>query len=666
MVFYSKKPRTFLPTRLTDTSSVLALSAAMLVLWAYYQQMFGQQTERAALLGLITIIQWAALLLQKDICNWLKHMGQAAKPPQPFRWSRLRTNLIITGLGWLFIIVNFAQELQFDRDLVVVWMLGMVYWWFILQENEHRWTLGETPNIKLNWEVLLFILIIGLGAFSLYYRLGIAPAGMTADHAEKIFDLVRIDQGDFPIYFGANSGREPFHFYASFAASKLFGKSFMTLKHVSVLTALFILPTLYFVGREIDGNLTGLLTMGLAATSVWFMVSGRSGFRAFSSAVMAALLVGFLWRAIHIGKRQDYLLSGLILGLSQYTYTAVRLMPLLVVVAFVLVWLIHQNKRQIIANFVALLMIGLVAYLPMLVYWNHRSDIYWYRSTQMAGTSLLENIRLYLDGLYQSLAMFNLTIDPVDVNIIPGWPALGPITGVLFLIGLVVWLWRIAQNKRWTELLLPAALVIFILPSALAISAPNEMPSTRRAVIVYPVAMLFAGIGLAFILRVIYMAKPSWAIRPGLLVFCGLVFYVHISTNWNAYFGIYTQLNNSRTNAQIEVTNQILQFEHSGGSRWDAYIIYENIDIWIDPRIVSIWLDEPLLWDNVIVMNTGRDICTIGREADDPVIFLYSLFSDRGLHNGLQMCFPENYHYTYYDEVGAPMFRVFIVNNPQH
>lgn len=660
--------RTYSSAGMTHVTVFLCASALIFGLLAHYQYTIAQNDERALIVAVIAVMQWLVALSQPDTRQYLKATGHIIGDPEGFGWSKGRRWAVTVGLLWLVLIFWLSWDAVFDRELVICWITGMIYWWFQLSESGQRRLHIPTVAIPINIEFLLFVAIMLVGAFSLYYRLETAPAGMTADHAEKIFDLVRIDQGSYPVYFGANSGREPIHFYASYGAAQLLDYSFLSLKHVSALTALLVLPALYYLGRQVDGQLTGLLAMALGAVSVWHMIMGRSGFRAYTAALAAAILLGILWQALHSGKRRDFLLTGLVLGFGQYGYTAFRIAPLLIVAGFGLHWIASNRgqQRRLMLNLAALLGMAAVAYVPMFAYWLRYPHIYWYRSQQMVGNGWAENIRLYVEGLLQSFGLFNFVTDPVAINIIPGWGTLGPVVGALWLMGLAVWLWRVIQNRKPLDALLLFALFIFVLPSAMAISAPNEMPSARRAVTAFPVVMSIGAIGLAFVLRLLYTLRPYWILRPLAILLCGAVLYVHTSLNWEAYFNEFTPLNNFSANGQFEVANQIRHFERMGGSRWDAYLLYSADSIWVDPRIVAIWLGEPLIWENVLVDDGGSDVCGVGRRSDGkPIMYIVSLYSDDLLRR-LSLCFPRHTMFTYHDQVGGEMFNVFIVPGDQN
>jgi 4-amino-4-deoxy-L-arabinose transferase-like glycosyltransferase len=80
----------------------------------------------------------------------------------------------------------------------------------------------------------------------------------------------------------------------------------------------------------------------------------------------------FLIRGLRTRNRNDFLLSGLFLGLGLHGYSPMRIVPFVVVAAFVLYWLHSQSKgaRRDIPVWLAMLALtSLFVFLPLLSYW---------------------------------------------------------------------------------------------------------------------------------------------------------------------------------------------------------------------------------------------------------------------------------------------------------
>jgi len=643
----------------------LILSVIGFGLLANHSFIIARNNDLALLYGAVAAVQMMILLTQADLQQMLARSGINPLPLSGFRQSRRRQLGIVVGLLWMALTHRLAWGGEFTVGLLIVWLTGITWWWQLLQEERRRYKFLPF-TISVNTHILLILAMMLIGTGILLYQIDDIPRGMTPDHAEKVFDLVRLEDGLTSTYFGANSGREPLHFYLAYAISQFSGYNFLGLKLASVLYGILMLPTLYILGRQVNGKLTGLLTMAIGALSVWQIVHARSGFRAWSAAVMAALLVLALWRAIHSGKRIDFLWAGAALGVGQYTYTAFRMMPLLVVIALGLRYLVDRRSwRKLLVNALTTFAIAAMIFMPLLSYWMHFPSAFWRRSTNMIGADFAESLRLVINGLYESIMVFNFTTDPVQLNVIPDWPALGPTAGALFLMGFVYWLWRIVQNRRWLELLLPSALFVAILPSALGISSPNEMPSTRRAVIAFPLVMLFAGIFLSLAAREVAQLRPRWLLRPVTFIACSSILYLQIAVNWTAYSGDYFNRHSPSTEAQIQVANEIEHFLHLGGTIDRAFLVFDKRFVWVNARIIAIRLGETT-WHNVILTDEEEPsyyLCNPPSEDEQqPLLFLYAVgMTEEYIEAQLKDCYPEHTLYSYSSDIAGRMFNVFYV-----
>ncbi len=70
------------------------------------------------------------------------------------------------------------------------------------------------------------------------------PPGLYHDEAFNGLDALRVLQGDTPIFFTANNGREPLFIYLQALSVALFGRSPGALRLVSAIVGTLTIPTL--------------------------------------------------------------------------------------------------------------------------------------------------------------------------------------------------------------------------------------------------------------------------------------------------------------------------------------------------------------------------------------------------------------------------------------
>ena len=116
-------------------------------------------------------------------------------------------------------------------------------------------------------------------------------------------------------------------------------------------TALFgflMLPSVYLLGRELEDETLGLLAVFLAAISFWAVAISRVGLRFPLSPLFIAPALFLVLRGLRTGRRNDFLIAGVVLGISLFGYSPIRVLPiaLAVVVGLFLLWPAARGRRR--------------------------------------------------------------------------------------------------------------------------------------------------------------------------------------------------------------------------------------------------------------------------------------------------------------------------------
>lgn len=180
-----------------------------------------------------------------------------------------------------------------------------------------------------------------LGAFLRLYQLDSLPPGDGYDVAQYGVDALNILDGSFPLFLTTNFGREVLFSYLVAFVFLFTGPGAFGIHLSSAIIGIFTIPAVYLAAKEL---LTGeqdplrgsgpLLAALVTAVSYWHLNWSRVGLRVIWVPLFASLIVAALWRGLRTGSRAAFAVSGLLLGLSIYTYQAARLLPLLVLFAF--------------------------------------------------------------------------------------------------------------------------------------------------------------------------------------------------------------------------------------------------------------------------------------------------------------------------------------------
>ncbi len=563
---------------------------------------------------------------------------------QALRWKPLQPAWVGLGLAWMFITFVLAGDGLVTVPLVIIWFSGIVYWWLILGG-------GQFPRLDLTFSInqhtLLVMAFVMLGGVTLFFRLDTAPFEMLPDHRWKLLDVLAIQDGDTRLYYMYSYGREPLHFYFTFLLSRLFEVNFLTLKLSGALLSFGMLLALYGLGRQIGGKHLGLMTLGLAAGSLWLMIYGRSGFRAATSLLPTVLYLLFLWRAFRHGHRLDFLLAGAALGISLYTYYSTRVLPLIAVAGFLLCWLNtpRDKRRALTMHFVALVMIAFMIYVPLFSFWVNFPEDYWRRS-DMLQTGF--DVGLFARKLLESAAVFNLPLDPFMGNRPIDWGTTGPVIAALWPVGLLLWGLTRMRQRDWLGWLLPITFAILILPSALAFTA-IDTPSGRRAILAFPVVTLFAGYALTSVFRLAETTR--WRAIVGRMVAAciGGIIAVGVIINWGGYFDRYVVENRLERVSSREVASVIENFYQSGNRQTFAYLMFEQNIVWLDAELVQGWLDLRVPEFPIILGLNNATCDSILRDNQpniDPVLLIFGDWRESS-RDWVESCFEDYQVFSY-------------------
>lgn len=308
--------------------------------------------------------------------------------------------------------------------------------------------------------------------------------------AEIAFDGYR------PLFITSYTGKEVLFLYLAAGMTKLVGSSIFTLRLTAVFVSLLTIAATYWAGMELcRDRRIALLAVVLLTVSFWHVLFSRIGFRVNTQPLLQALLVASLLRGYRLNARPWLVAAGMFLGLAAYTYLAIRLFPVLLLLALLpmllkrLDWLVRWQQTAVV---------GAVAFLisaPLLHYFWQHPEAFWVRITQVAPgqTSLT-----LPESLAKSFAMFFLQGDPYIRFNLPERPLFDWFWGGLLLAGwlllLVRWRKLTLDWHKTAALLLILAPIIMVLPTALA---TNEIvPSNIRAFGLIPFIFYLPAIGL--------------------------------------------------------------------------------------------------------------------------------------------------------------------------
>ncbi|MGD9101520.1 MAG: glycosyltransferase family 39 protein, partial [Anaerolineae bacterium] len=371
--------------------------------------------------------------------------------------------------------------------------------------TRHTTTLARPPR---RTERALLLLILLVAALLRCWQLDSVPPGLTHDEANNVHDAAAVLDGVRPAYFPVAQGKEPLYPYSVALLMALLGPSAWVMRLTSALWGLALVVLSYAWVRRAFGASIALLTAAWLAVSFWPVTTSRMGLRAITLPVLFTAAVYFLWRGGdkwtngqigkwtngQIGKWANgrkvilfYILAGLALGGSLYTYLAARLMPLVLGMFFICL----LSHRKVAWGILLSLAVAALVAAPLLLYLDaHPSAEIRIGQLDRPLRELLEGKPgLLLDRAGGTFLMFSFRGDTFIPYNLPGKPLLDPLTSLLFYAGLALALWRWRQPAYTLALLW--LIVGFVPALTTGVQAAN-----LRAIAAQPIVYLFPALSL--------------------------------------------------------------------------------------------------------------------------------------------------------------------------
>lgn len=395
-------------------------------------------------------------------------------------------------------------------------------------------------------EWVLLGLIILIAIFFRFYQLDSIPIGLHSDEAFKGYAATKyiLQHKAVPVFFQENLGEEPMYVYLV-ALSLLFSKGgSLAIRVVSASVGTTTVPLVYLLAKELfpaGGNRTPLSPVGLMAAlwlalSYWHVNYSRLGMEPILLPLFITIISFSFWRGVKSQRKLYYLLAGLFLGLSLYTYRAARLFPLVLLIYIVCyILLTGRLDRRLLVNWVILFAAAFLVFAPLGYFAITHSDIYFSRAGDVSIFNPELNhgspLRALMSGIAKTMASFHLLPDPNWRQNPAGRSLLDPITGLFFLLGLGIVL---SRWRRLNYLFILVWLLVMSLPAALTASG---LPHSSRSIGLLPVACMLPAIGLHDAMEWLRRRRiPKGILRLSPLVAVILFVLVSLST----YIGYFT------------------------------------------------------------------------------------------------------------------------------
>jgi 4-amino-4-deoxy-L-arabinose transferase-like glycosyltransferase len=409
--------------------------------------------------------------------------------------------------------------------------------------------------------------VIGLLLIAFFFRVWIlneVPPGL--HHDEVIIGQVAKDilRGHFGVYFTAGYGHEPLYHYLVAGMFGALGANAFVLRLTSAFIAMLGIAATYTFVRRIFSPVVAIGTLAWMSILLWPVFFARVGLRGITLPLLTTLTAYFLWRAL-FGRRtttngqqhtpsssfiphpSSFVLPGILVGLSLYTYQASRVFPLIFGLFLLFVFIQRWRAKRLtrhsslvtryaVRSTLVFFLFALLVAAPLILYLTLINPSAESRVADLSGP--LNQLRAgnpsdVIASTLNTLGMFTYRGDAVPIYNVGGRPVFPEIFGAaLFVIGLLICLWR---WKRPAYLLMLLWFFIGLIPAMVTPFSPNFV----RTIAAWPVPFVFAGLAMYEVVQlVVRKSNQRLAIRNQKLTvaFFVVVLTVNSALTFSDYF----------------------------------------------------------------------------------------------------------------------------------
>ncbi|MFN8384409.1 MAG: glycosyltransferase family 39 protein [Anaerolineales bacterium] len=443
----------------------------------------------------------------------------------------------------------------------------------------------------------LILAVMGISIFFRFYKTDSVPVEPFSDHAEKILDVYEITLGNTYVFFERNTGREAIQMYWTLLVAYIFktGFSFLSLKLGTALLGFLTLPYVYLLAKEYGNERSALFALFLFGIAAWPNIISRIGLRFPLYPLFVAPTLYYLVRGMRTRNRNDFIVSGIFLGMGLHGYSPFRIVPIFVVVAFI-IYFIHlksnEARQQTFWWLVIIVVVSIFVFSPLMRYWLSHPEMFGYRAftrlssleTPLPGPAW----QIFLSNLYKGLLMFNWDDGEIWVNSVTHRPSLDLISAALFTLGIILLIVRYIRQRDWRDLLLLAAIPVLIMPSVLSLAFPGENPALNRAGGSSVVVIIISALALEGLVSGFGVEKKRMYLAYGIT---GLLFAASAYSNYDLVFNQFANTYALASWNTSEMGKVISEFRDKYSQTDSVWVV--PFPYWVDTRLPGVWAGIP-------------------------------------------------------------------------
>ncbi|MBI2230689.1 MAG: glycosyltransferase family 39 protein, partial [Deltaproteobacteria bacterium] len=380
------------------------------------------------------------------------------------------------------------------------WLVGIVIWACYFWSDRVEADLSIPESTPFPYRQFLFVL--AAATVLRLYKLTELPLGPYVDEVltlnnslgllNRPFDLF----GHTPLLWQGWVETANLYLYFDLLILKVFGVSYWSMKLLSVIPGIIACAAVFLICQLLFNRRVAFGTALLFALAHWPVRLSRYGWDVSFMVMTFALAIWLLLLALQRGRPLYAYLSGITTGLCLYSYLGSRICALSLVAFLFLEWLLGRSRWIVRHGIAFTIGAGIVVH-PLFSYYLSKPGGLWVRTAELSVFNSNHPFMVIVDNLWRHALMFNVLGGTYARDNYPGLAMIDPLTGLLFIGGLVALVRNI--NISFARLIGCTVALNFI-PGVFSVSQEGAPYVYRTAAVMIP-AFLIVGLGLQWCLQ---------------------------------------------------------------------------------------------------------------------------------------------------------------------
>ncbi len=359
------------------------------------------------------------------------------------------------------------------------------------------------------------IILVIASSFLIFYRFALIPKYLAFDEVEFTKLALSLDGKPYTPYSPLATGHSTLYFYIILLSLKTFGVNVFALRLPAAIFGVLSVIIFYLIMKILNTKYFMLYTL-ILLTSRWFLNFSRFAFEPTFLLFLELTSIYFFLLSLETLKWQYLIFCGLFAGLTFNSYTPGRIFFLLPLFFLTLKTLRASKLYKLVYFIVPFLVIIASLTIHLSTIKDTRIDqLFFWRNHEM---TIKQKVVGTLQNISSISLMFFAKGDMNGKHNYPGKPALNPILGGLFLIGLF---YSLKNFKKDLNQFIIGYFLISLIPSIPIY--PWENPSMLRTFTTIPSIVYFVGQGIIVILN--WFQDLRFRNKFGMTIIIILVFF---------------------------------------------------------------------------------------------------------------------------------------------